>query len=446
MPTFKIVRLYLIFLSLLVPIVLAQTPSKDSGTAYVNGLWFDGNGFRNDDFYVVDSTLRETKSDVVAESIDLKGRFVIPPFGDAHEHNFNSSKYIDEDIRNFLSAGTFYVMVQDAFAEPHSEILARVNNALSVDVNYTWAPLVGPRHGLIDFFSSLAEQSYYGETRSLDQLDGLAFFLVGNKNDLDRKWDRIAAINAEFIKVILAFSEEDERRRADESFYTDKNRNMARPGIPPALLNEICERAHKNGKRVSVHVETAADFRLAVRSGADIIAHLPGWHVGPTAGFIDDSLSYWLISESDAKMAADRKVTVITTTYPKPFFDNKKLSESFRRVHRENLEKLKRNAVSIAIGADNGEFTGVDEALHLSFLGVFTNGEIIRMLSQTTPKLIFPKRNVGCLREGCEASFLVLEKNPLEDLNSLRKIFLRVKDGEHLPALTEKKSVEENKQ
>jgi hypothetical protein len=424
---FKTVPEFILIIAL--PLILIAGSADDSGKLYSNGLWFDGKGFHKRDTYVVNGVLTLKKPEAITETTDLKGRYVIHAFGDAHQHNFNSTKYIDEDINRFLSGGTFYVMVQDAIGEPDSQILNRMNQRESVDVSYTWAPLIGPRHGLIDYFSSLAKQSAFGKDRGPEQLDGYAYFLINNKEDLDKKWKQIADKKIDFIKVILAFSEEDHRRRTDESFYTDQDRNMARPGVHPSLLDEIVKRAHRQNKRVSVHVETAADFRVAINARADMIAHLPGWHLGPTAGFTDILLDHWLIPAADAKLAADRKISVVTTTSPKPFLDNVKLSESFRSVHRKNLNTLKQNHVSIAIGADNSQLTAVDEALHLSSLSVFDNAEILKMLSETTPRLIFPKRNIGCLNEGCEASFVVLEHNPITNLEGLKRISLRVKSG-----------------
>jgi imidazolonepropionase-like amidohydrolase len=44
--------------------------------------------------------------------------------------------------------------------------------------------------------------------------------------------------------------------------------------------------------------------------------------------------------------------------------------------------------------------------------------------------VIFPKRKIGHLREGYDASFLVLEGNPVEDFAHVRKIRMQVKRGE----------------
>lgn len=45
---------------------------------------------------------------------------------------------------------------------------------------------------------------------------------------------------------------------------------------------------------------------------------------------------------------------------------------------------------------------------------------------------IFPKRRVGYLKEGYEASFLVLNADPLQDFAAVQKIEMRVKQGEIL--------------
>jgi imidazolonepropionase-like amidohydrolase len=43
--------------------------------------------------------------------------------------------------------------------------------------------------------------------------------------------------------------------------------------------------------------------------------------------------------------------------------------------------------------------------------------------------VIFPNRKIGELKEGYEASFLVLEGNPMEDFSKVKKIRMRVKQG-----------------
>jgi imidazolonepropionase-like amidohydrolase len=55
------------------------------------------------------------------------------------------------------------------------------------------------------------------------------------------------------------------------------------------------------------------------------------------------------------------------------------------------------------------------------------------MWAVQTPQAIFPERRIGRLDEGYEASFLVLNGNPVEDWSAMRRIRLRVKRGNVLP-------------
>ena len=51
------------------------------------------------------------------------------------------------------------------------------------------------------------------------------------------------------------------------------------------------------------------------------------------------------------------------------------------------------------------------------------------MWSEDTARTIFPERRIGRFEEGWEASFIVLDGNPLEDFGAVERIGLRVKEG-----------------
>ena len=55
--------------------------------------------------------------------------------------------------------------------------------------------------------------------------------------------------------------------------------------------------------------------------------------------------------------------------------------------------------------------------------------ELLRALCRHGAETIFPGRKIGRLEDGYEASFLVLNGNPLEDFTRIRDIRLRVKQG-----------------
>ena len=72
----------------------------------------------------------------------------------------------------------------------------------------------------------------------------------------------------------------------------------------------------------------------------------------------------------------------------------------------------------------------VNEFQFLYDLEVFSNLELLKMWCENAAMTTFPNRKLGYLKDGYEASFLVVEENPLEDIRNINeKIFLRVKQG-----------------
>ena len=61
-----------------------------------------------------------------------------------------------------------------------------------------------------------------------------------------------------------------------------------------------------------------------------------------------------------------------------------------------------------------------------------SNAELLQSLSVTTPAAIFPERAPFGLAEGAPASFVAFDRNPIEDLESITRISLRVKEGREL--------------
>ena len=142
-----------------------------------------------------------------------------------------------------------------------------------------------------------------------------------------------------------------------------------------------------------------------------------------------------MIRAADARLAAERGVTVVTTLILTTNIADE-YPAWYQRVmeqHRSNLERLKAAGVTLAVGSDfTFRDTSRGEALLLHQLGVFTNLELLKMWSENSPKTIFPDRRIGRLEDGYEASFLVLKGNPLEDFLHVTHIERRFKQGQWL--------------
>lgn len=94
-----------------------------------------------------------------------------------------------------------------------------------------------------------------------------------------------------------------------------------------------------------------------------------------------------------------------------------------------NLKLLIRHKAKIAFGSDRYGSTPVKDVLYLKTLSVFSNLELLKIWCEDTSRLIFPHRKIGLLKEGYEASFIVLEGNPLVDFEQVKNIRLRFKQG-----------------
>ena len=396
-----------------------------------NGQWYDGNTFISETVYTVDDLLTRERPARVDSVVELAGSFVIPPLAEAHTHELADSDKLSEESQRFLSHGVFYAMNQDPIHAVTSDVRSQVNHPQGVDVVYTQG-VATPSYGVIaEMYSMLASMGAFGTDKTLYDLDSDVIFLIDSRDDLVNKWDSLAARNSDFIKVILAFSEEHEMRRDNIEKYgvnlMQEPRWSARPGLDPALLPELVTRAHAADVRVSVHIETAADFRVALDAGADLIAHVPGsWQIGTSTGFTNPGYSPWLLDEADAMRAAEAGTIVITTTHVPPGHPD---SLAFAQVHRHNLDLLAKHDVHLALGSDNFGDTILSEAGYIASLGIIDNATLLKILVQDTPAAIFPDRSIGSLSDGYEASFLILDANPIDDINNLSTIRGAMKQG-----------------
>jgi imidazolonepropionase-like amidohydrolase len=155
----------------------------------------------------------------------------------------------------------------------------------------------------------------------------------------------------------------------------------------------------------------------------DEIAHFPRMISG---------MPYKQISDVDARLASKNKVPVITTVAVSLFQGRTIKPEDFpsaKKYQAIDMKRLYQNGVQIAIGSDNPNDNSVKEIFYIKDLGVFDNLTLLKMWTETTPKVIFPDRKIGALKEGYEASFLALEGNPLDDFNNVKKIKIRFKQG-----------------
>jgi hypothetical protein len=391
---------------------------------FTNGNWFDGQKFVRSSFYSVKGVWTNRKPPHVEHVVDLSGKYVVPPFGEAHNHNldWSSEEQFARIRRMYLEAGIFYVKNPNSLMRSRQPTHDHINTPTSVDGVLSNGGLTASGGHPIEIVTP---------NRGFQPTDGEGgfYYVINNSADLERKWPGIKAGKPDFIKTYLIYSEEYTKRKDDKAYDGWK-------GLDPTILPKIVRLAHLAGLRVSTHVESGTDFHNALVAGVDEINHTPGFR---PEGKVENykNLARYEISEADARLAARRHVVVVTTmgeSIDWTFNGKENLEDrnAVREMLAQNLRILKKHGVPIAIGSDSFRQTSVPEAFSLQKLQVFDNLSLLKMWCETTSWTIFPKRKIGHLKEGYEASFLVLGGDPLLDFENVKKIEKRFKQGDFL--------------
>lgn len=397
-------------------VVLCGCTNVDETAKYRfdNGLWFNGTSFESKTVYVKDGLLYISSKELPTDqTVDLQGAYVVPPFCEGHNHNFGgNSEPVDETVQSYLRDGVFYAMMPGSFKLYRDMSADSLNTPTSIDVAFANNGLTGTgghprglRESLMDRFGLYPE--YTKET-----LPDVGYFEADTLSQVQEKWKLIEAEDPDFIKVMLFFSEEYQERKDDPEFYGKR-------GLAPELLPEVVRLAHGKGLRVAVHVESDADMKTALRAGADMIMHLPSYDSTET------------ISDESISLAIKNNAAIITTFTVANRY-RIRTPEKFAAIleaQRANLARLQEAGVKLVVGSDSVRDTSRGEANHLASLGVLSNLTLLKMWTENCAKTAFPKRKIGRVEDGYEASFLALEGDPLSDFENTKRISLRVKDA-----------------
>jgi hypothetical protein len=405
-----------------------QTPAPV--THFVNGRWFDGTQFVADDFFAEGAMLtHHPKSIKDIITVDLHGGFVVPPYGDAHEHNFDNVQRTPAVTAQYLKDGIFYAQGMTDTLDGARAVAASslVNTPSTVDVTYAHGGLTGVNGHPKEVYESLANGFYYPTTDAQRQMvigshkrAGQAYWEIDTPADLEEKWPMILATKPDLIKIYLT----------DSEHYTSDSHThpVLGKGLDPAFVPMITARTHAAGLKVAAHVDTATDYHIALTGGVDEMGHMPGYYMS-----VKDDPARFRISDQDVALTAKRHVTVQATAGIDVDERTPEADVTVRRISQiGNLRRLKAAGVTVVVGSDHYGQDALHEATYLQALGVWTNLEMLRMWSVATPRAIFPMRKMGELKTGYEASFLVLSEDPLEHWSATHEIVDRWKMGKRV--------------
>lgn len=395
-----------------------------------------------------------------ASIIDGRNKFLMPGLIDAHAHPWDGDMYSDDGIDL-----TKYIPFQQAVDESKARIATNYQRLLQAGITTIISP--GTTISTFKISDSLAKQSLTPSLYMAGKLITLSDF--GNQHNLsadDEYFDyaenvesakkivqKQLALHPSFIKILFV---------PDLTWKHIADSARAKYPIVKAIIDE----AHKNGLKVAVHATERITAQLAVEAGCDYLAH----------GIHDE------IVGEDFIQLLKRKYTLLCPTsnveYPilraytqspaytfselqhadpfvvKTFFDLEDLDSSLYRKTKQsweakksifrrdsirliNLKKFVDAGIRIAAGTDVGSLGDMPAASYLPELlkmkqSGMTNWQILQAATLNPTYFIDKEKFLGTITTGKIADMILVNKNPVADLENLNDIALVFKNGKSI--------------
>lgn len=396
--------------------VVLQAQNSTQTYAFKNGRWYDGKGFVTANWYSSSGQLTQKAPIKIDSVIDLQGRWVVPAFGDAYCSSVSENPSAANTLGIYWGEGVFYLQIMGNTQEGRSNTAPLLNKATTPDATFSNGPITcslgypflkyeGPANKIKN---PAQWGKHYDELKVSQKMLGNGYWFVDNQEALNANWEKIRAQSPDIVLIYL--------------LDAAQNGGKEGKGLSADMAKAVIKKAHKSGLRVFVHVETADDLRLAVKLGADVLANLPGnnWDG-------NGNVQKYELSDADLKMLAKKKIPVI------PLLSHAQTAAStnpaIKAFHAKALRQLFDAGVIVAIGSDDTQRSLRSELNYWFSLENFNHAYALLSMCEHSPKVIFPKRKVGKIKEGYEANFLVISDDPTINVLKTRVADFKVKNG-----------------
>lgn len=204
------------------------------------------------------------------------------------------------------------------------------------------------------------------------------------------------------------------------------------PGVlkmPPEYVKAACDKAHELGLKVAAHVESTEGMVVALKNGVDTIEH-GGKPSEETTALFKETGAVLINTLSPAVPFAimDAAITGMTET---DLINGKAL---FNNIVEGTNEALKQG-ITVGLGTDTGcpYVTHYDMWRELYYFIKYcnvSNAFALHTATMINAKIAGIDHITGSVDAGKSADLIVTEKNPLEDITTLRNVKMVVFRGE----------------
>lgn len=229
--------------------------------------------------------------------------------------------------------------------------------------------------------------------------------------------DRLAEGGADFVKMVF-----------DSISPPDVEQ------LEPDLVGVIVRAAHRNGLRAYAHINQTSNAIEAIGAGLDGLVHVPFMATGPNQR---KKLAASLHEEGVTAATTSVTMEALRRRFAREGDD--RLADRFRENLAGRYRTIARSAEAgdalLAIGTDAPQLPP-GEAYHgeirLAREAGLTPDQIVKMATRNAAVHLGMSDELGTLEAGKLADLIVVDGNPLDDLQALKNVELVVKGGEVL--------------
>ena len=349
-----------------------------------------------------------------AALVDLPGKWIIPGLIDAHVHAES-----EEDLKTMLSWGVTSVRLMAEDVAAARTLAEESKTRKDIPEIFPAAPIFTRKGGWWD-------QGQPPDT-SLNRFPA-------TPAEARAAVRRAKELGSAEIKLML-----------DDMAWC---RKTALPRVGADVAAALIGEARAQGLRVAVHAPNFSDAREAIADGATLLAHgVLGPFDAETVGTMKSRPVFYVPTLDVFEFLADTgafvrsvlsdprthrpEMTPAIARYSDPAYaaGYRERYPNFENVKRqlptlrENLLRLHRAGVPVALGTDMWAFPGLGVSIETDLFvrAGLTPLEAIRAATQTAARSL-ALRDRGTLEPGKRADFLVLDADPLRDVKNVRAI------------------------
>ncbi|MFC1726446.1 amidohydrolase family protein [candidate division KSB1 bacterium] len=365
-----------------------STQSLAKGTfVLINGYLIDGTGSNpvsNGMIIVKDGIITfagEYDSLSIPENAvkyDLSGSTMLPGFINAHVHR-GYSKY---NLKVWAREGV--TTVRDLAADPREDLFGFRNEILR-DLNCARLVAAGP---MITVPGGYPKIPFGSPT----------LYYVSSPEDAYRKAMHLLKSGADILKIAI---------ESGQGF------NLEIPTLTLEEAKAVVKAAHENGTMVSAHVTASKDLETALNAGVDDIAHM-----------VYDSLPESLINRMTENNIYWIPTLELWQATPAPF-----------ETVIDNLRRFAAAGGKAALGTDYAGYNSTfDLGMPIREIGWMqeagmSNMQIIVSATKNAAYVCNLKNEIGTLEAGKVADILIVNRNPLKNINHLKNVRMVIHGG-----------------